>query len=74
MNCKAEMRYEAVEMPAILTKKKEKEYKAFCPNCQRPVIVVKAGRLRMRVTWKCNSCHKRFWGVGKAEEVKEGAL
>lgn len=68
--CKVERQFGAIELPKVLTVKKEKEYRAFCPKCGRPVVVVKSGRLKFRVIWRCNSCHGRFFGSGKAEEIK----
>jgi len=51
-----------------------KEYRAFCRHCEKEVTAVKAGRLKFKVVWKCNTCKRRFFGVGKAEEVKKDKL
>jgi len=59
------------ELKKIKQEANIKEYRAFCRHCEKPVIAIKAGRLKFKVVWKCTLCKRRFFGVGKPEEIKK---
>lgn len=43
---------------------------AFCPKCDKKVIVSRDGLVQFKPIWKCHGCGRRMWGSGKPEKVK----